>query len=310
MHDIPIIVGQNLNLDMARALDVFLEIDPGILECLFSFRTGRLKSSSQRDFVPGYSHPFATTTSGGFDQDRVTDSIGDTNGLFDIRDQAITARYAGHARSHRDFSSTDLVTELLHCVHRRSDEFNIATAADFGKVRVFSQETVAWMYSLHVPDFSRADDSVNLQVAFQSLRRPDAPGFVSQFQIMRASIGFAVNSDRFNPQFPASPDNSQGNLTSVRDQNSLKHGVLSSKTNKSAGRSSGIQHQRKTQNPIVKIDPVFPKHLAAQNATTDNDLGHNGPRHLSAELERFDPEERLVEANSVAVLNQDLKNST
>jgi hypothetical protein len=63
---------------------------------------------------------------------------------------------------------------------------------------------------------------------------------------MRAAISFAVYGDRFNPQLPASPDNSQGNLTAVRDQNSLKHGVLSSKTNKSTGRSTGIQQQRNT----------------------------------------------------------------
>jgi hypothetical protein len=63
---------------------------------------------------------------------------------------------------------------------------------------------------------------------------------------MCAAISFAVDGDCFNPQLPASPDNSQGNLTAVRDQNSLKHGVLSSKTNKSAGSSSGIQQQRNT----------------------------------------------------------------
>jgi hypothetical protein len=60
---------------------------------------------------------------------------------------------------------------------------------------------------------------------------------------MSAAISLAIYGDRFNSQFPASPDNSQGNLTAVRDQNSLKHGVLSSKTNKSTGRSTGIQRQ-------------------------------------------------------------------
>jgi hypothetical protein len=102
------------------------------------------------------------------------------------------------------------------------------------------------MNGLHITDFSRADDSVDLQVALHRLSRSDTPCLVRQFQIMSATIGFTVNGNGLNAQFPAGPDNSKGNLASVRDQNSLKHGVLSSKTNKLAGSSSGIQQQRNT----------------------------------------------------------------
>jgi hypothetical protein len=84
MHDIAMVVGQNLDFDVARSLDVFFQIDARVLKRLFGFSAGRLEPGSQGDFIPGNSHPFATTAGGGFDQNRVTNSIGDTNSFFNI----------------------------------------------------------------------------------------------------------------------------------------------------------------------------------------------------------------------------------
>jgi hypothetical protein len=46
---------------------------------------------------------------------------------------------------------------------------------------------------------------------------------------MSAAVRFTEDGDGFDTQLAAGPDNTKGDLASVRDQNSLKHGVLNSK---------------------------------------------------------------------------------
>jgi hypothetical protein len=81
------------------------------------------------------------------------------------------------------------------------------------------------MHGLHIADFRRTDDAVNLQIAVGCRRWPDAPRFVRQLQIVRAAVGFAENGNRFDSKFAARANDSKGDFAAVRNQNSLKHGI-------------------------------------------------------------------------------------
>ena len=114
-----------------------------------------------------------------------------------------------------------------HGLVRGTDELNVATAADIGKMRVFGQKTVARMYRLHVADLGGADDAVDLQVAVGGLGRSDAIGLVGQFQVGRAAIGLAEYRHRFDAQLAAGANNSQGNFTAIGDKYPFEHFLLS-----------------------------------------------------------------------------------
>lgn len=60
------------------------------------------------------------------------------------------------------------------------------------------------MNRLYIADFGSTDDPVNLQVAVRCRRRANTPGFVCELEIMHTAIGFAVNGNRFDPQFATS----------------------------------------------------------------------------------------------------------
>src|SRR4029078_1304129 len=104
------------------------------------------------------------------------------------------------------------------------------------------------MNRLHIADFSRADHPIDLQITIRGLGSSDAIRFVGQLQIMRTSIGFAEYRDRLDPQFPASADNPQSNLTAIGHENSFEHrrekgfGVQGSgfRNWKSGGRSRSV----------------------------------------------------------------------
>ena len=88
---------------------------------------------------------------------------------------------------------------------------------------VFGKESVARMDSLHIADFRRADDAVDLQIAVGCRGRSDAPRFVRQLQIMRSAIGLAVHGYRFDSEFAARANDSKGDFAAICNQNSLKH---------------------------------------------------------------------------------------
>jgi hypothetical protein len=71
-----------------------------------------------------------------------------------------------------------LVSQTLHRLLGRTDEFDVATPANLGEMGVLGKKTIARMNRLHVANFGGADDPIDLQVAFAGLGRSHAIGLV------------------------------------------------------------------------------------------------------------------------------------
>jgi hypothetical protein len=76
MHDIAMLVRDDLDFDVPRAIDVFLKVDAGVTKSCFGFGLGLGDSGLQRRFIGCDSHAFATTTCGRFDKNRKADNAG------------------------------------------------------------------------------------------------------------------------------------------------------------------------------------------------------------------------------------------
>ena len=116
-----------------------------------------------------------------------------------------------------------LITHGVHGLDGRTDEFDFAAFADLGKVGVLGQETVSGMNGVHVPDFRRAQDPIDLQITFRARGRPDTNCFIRQLDVKGVDVGFRINRQGPNPEFLASPDDPQSNLAAVSDQDFFKH---------------------------------------------------------------------------------------
>ena len=89
------------------------------------------------------------------------------------------------------------------------------------------------MDRLRLGDFGRADDIGNVPVAQVGFRRADTDGFVSHANMERLPIRGRINGDSPHPHLPAGPDDPEGNLSPVCDQNFFEwrrvfHGVQAS----------------------------------------------------------------------------------
>ena len=97
----------------------------------------------------------------------------------------------------------------------RADEFNFARSANFSKVSVFRKEAIPWMNGLNISNFSSADNSGDVKVAFSRVGRADANGLVCKCQIGCIAISFAVNSDDFDPHIFTGTNNTESDFTTI-----------------------------------------------------------------------------------------------
>ena len=223
VHHIPVVVGYDLHFHVPRSLDVFLQVYARIAECRLSFGLGLLEGRLEHQVVGGHAHALAASARRGFDEHRKANLVGDPDRFLLTLDQTLAARHHGNIAFPRHFPCTVLVPQQLHRFRRRADEVDLAAAADLVEVGVLRQKPVAGMNGLDVPHLRCTDYLIDLQIALNRLRRSNAVGFVSQFQIGAASVGLAVNGHRLDTQFPAGTDDPQGDLPPVRYQDSLVH---------------------------------------------------------------------------------------
>ncbi len=138
---------------------------------------------------------------------------------------AFAAGHDGNARLPSQVASRVLVAQPRHGLGRRTDEIDLAAAADLVEVGVLGKKPVARMNRLHVADFGGADHAGDLEIAVRRLRRTDAIRLVGQLQVPRAAIALAEDRDRLDAQFSARPDDPQRDFTAVGYENSLVHRI-------------------------------------------------------------------------------------
>ena len=142
---------------------------------------------------------------------------GDLHRLLFGLDDAVAARRDGNPGFAGMGARRIFVAHRVHRARRRTDELDLAAFADFREVRVLRQKTVAGMDRIHVADFGRAHDAVDLQITFRARRRADANRLVRELDVERIDIRFRINREGANPQFLAGADDAEGDFAAVRD---------------------------------------------------------------------------------------------
>ncbi len=95
---IAVLVGQHLDLDMARVLQEFLHVHHGIVEGGLRFGLGHGHRIEQRRFGMHHAHAASAAAARGLDDDRIADELGDAHDLGRIVRQARRPRRAPRAR--------------------------------------------------------------------------------------------------------------------------------------------------------------------------------------------------------------------
>ena len=164
MHNVPVLICEDLNLDVPRLLDKLFQVDTRIPKRRFGFVLSLLNRGLQDRFILGDSHAFSTAPRRGFDQDGVANFFGYLHRLIFVFDQAITSRDHRNLGGSCKVSRLILIAKKVHGFGRRTDKVDVAASANFIEVGVLCKESVAGMNRVNVSDFRSTDQLVDLQI--------------------------------------------------------------------------------------------------------------------------------------------------
>ncbi len=220
-----VLVGQDLDFNVARVLEKLLHVHGRIVECSAGFRLGHLDRVDQCRFGVHHAHAAATAAAGGLDDDRVAD--GPRNALVGggvIGQLALGAGHARHAGLDHGLLGRDLVTHRADVVGRRADELETALLHALGEVGVFAQETIAGVNRFGVGDLGRRDDRRHVEIAQRRWRGADAHGFLRQLDVLCVAVRFGIDHHGLDAELAAGALDPEGNFPPVCNQDLLEHG--------------------------------------------------------------------------------------
>src|SRR5262249_3868088 len=214
---VAVLVAEELDLDMPRLLQVFLEENAAVLERGLGFLARRLEPGDEAVVVASNAHAAAAATGRGLDQDRVADVPGDAERLILGGGQPVRTGDQRYLCLPGDLLGLVLVAELPHRVVRGAYELDVAIGANLADFRFLRKEAIAWLKGIDVGLLGRRNDSRDLEITLGGLRRPDANRLVREGQPRGPLVRRRVDGDDADPQVATGPDDPQGDLSAVRD---------------------------------------------------------------------------------------------
>ena len=148
MDHVPILVGQDLELDVPGIDQAFLHIQRVVAESGLDFRSCDGKILAQDLFVRTDANASAAAACRGLDHDRIAD-LGSESGRIVNRGHPTRAgRDDGHAGLVDDRLGPDLVAGQFEGLRSRTDEDQAGIPAGPGELPAFCQITIAGMHGL------------------------------------------------------------------------------------------------------------------------------------------------------------------
>jgi hypothetical protein len=223
VNDVAVMIAEDLDLDVARVLDVLLEIDVADAERGFRLALRGLERLAQLRRLADDAHAAAAAAGDGLDDDRVAELLGDLQALLFTFDRAVAAGQHGHAGFLHRAPRARLVAHQTDDVRVGADELDVARLTDLREVGALGQEPVAGVNRVGARDLGGADDRGHVEIAVGAARGADADVFVGKPHVQRVLVGLRVDGDRLDAELPARRDDAQGDLAAVGDQDFLEH---------------------------------------------------------------------------------------
>ena len=187
VDDVPVRVGEDLDLDVARVLEVALEVDAVVREELLALARGALERFFELVLGHGDAKALAASSARGLAGDRVADLLGGLLRGFGVRRRLGRARNDRDARVLHDLARLGLRAHGLDRGGGRADEDDAGVVERHREGGVLGQEAVAGVDGLGARLLCDLDDLRDVQVALGRRGRAeevrlvgDADGVVSR----------------------------------------------------------------------------------------------------------------------------------
>ena len=137
MDDVSVLVGEDLEFDVARVFDVFLDEYFAVPECLFGLAAGEYEFLAEGNIVAGDTKAFATATGNCFDHHWIAYLVCNLDRFVFGFDCAVAAAANGHSYLFDGFLGDRLVTHHANRFSGGADELDVAARALLSEVGVF-----------------------------------------------------------------------------------------------------------------------------------------------------------------------------
>ncbi len=302
MDGAAVAVAEYLDLDVARLLQVFLEIDRVVAERGLGLRARGRERDRQVRRRARHLHAAPAAAGGGLHQHRKADVARDRRRVGVGADAGIRARHHRNAEALDGALGLDLVAHQADMLGPRPDEVHAVLAEDFGEARVLRQEAVARMHGVGAGDLAGGEQRRNVEIAVARGRRADAHAFVGKPHVHRVGVGGRMHRDRRNAELLAGAQHPQRDLAAIGDQDLFEHQSLRGRHAPSPDRcfapsedrlQRGIQYSVREPSCAVPVPNSVATGLPALAGDDEREL--------------LDDHQRFAELDRLGVLEQDLR---
>ena len=207
---------------MARADEGALDVERAVRERRLGLGGRRLERALQVVRVGHEAHAAAPAPGGGLQEEREADLAGERARLLEARGP-VRAGDERQPRLGRAPLGADLVAHDLDRLGPRADEDEVVVLARGRELGPLGQEAPARVHGLAAGRRRGGDERRDVQVALRGGRRADVDGLVGEADVERVAVGGRVDGHGLDPELVAGPDEADGDLAPVRDQDAAEH---------------------------------------------------------------------------------------
>ena len=224
MDDVAVRVREHLHLDVARILEVLLDVDRRVGEVRQPFALRRLERL--RRLVGGVDdlHALPAAARGRLDQQRVADLLAERDHLGGGADRIGRAGDDRHARGLHRLPRAGLRAHQLDRGRRRPDP-DEARSLDRARERgVLGEEAVPGMDRPGARSLGRGEQLLDDEIALGRRVAAEREGLVGVARMLRDAVGIGVNGDRGDPQVAQRAEDANRDLAAIRDEDFRERG--------------------------------------------------------------------------------------
>ncbi len=164
MDCIALTIPKNLNFDVARCGEVFLNVDFIVAEVGFAFGTRRHKGFFHLAGILSHFHAATTAACCGLNDDGVANVGCDLARLFQLGDRTLAAGNDRDAKPLSRLLGCNLIAHCLDVGSGGANEGDVVSFQDLREFRVFRQKAIARMDRVRAGDFTGGDNLMHIEI--------------------------------------------------------------------------------------------------------------------------------------------------